>query len=343
MEKKVFNLSRLSEAYIGRGAINELGRLAALKMTGRRAALVYDKRLPENTVGTAARSLEEAGFAVYPYAFEASESGKDLDAVGRIYGFLYDSGLTRRDCLCALGGGVTGDAAGFAAATYLRGIGLVLIPTTIVSQTDSAYGGKTGVDFRSGKNHVGCFYPADIILTDPLLLASLPESERVSGMGEIIKYGAIAAPSLLGTVSRELPSEEVIAKCVGIKKSFVEADENDTGERRVLNFGHTFGHAIEERTGYSVPHGQAVAYGMLAAARLGERLSVTDTAVFSAIKEACERTGLDTDHAAFVKDALPLLSRDKKSDGSRVTFVLLKSLGEPLLARLDIKDIPSIL
>lgn len=343
MERMIFELSRRTEAYIANGALGGLGELAAPIIRGRRAALVYDGKLPPKTVREAVSSLKGAGFRVFSRALKGSETDKDLATVNDIYGFLYDSGITRSDVLIALGGGVTGDVSGFAAATYLRGIGLALAPTTIVSQTDSAYGGKTGVDFRAGKNHIGCFYPADLVVTDPLLLSSLPEEERVSGMGEVIKYGAIAAPSILDGVSRDLPTEATVAACVGIKKSFVELDELDEGPRRVLNFGHTFGHAIEEASGYEIPHGQAVAYGMLISSKLGEKLGLTDPSVFPAIMTACEKAGLNNDFEAFVPSAIPYLTRDKKFDGGSIAFVIIKSLGEPGLVRLNIEDIKATL
>ena len=339
MEKIFFDLGKGYGALVGGGASAFLGETAARLVKGKKLAIVTDSGVPEAHILACKASLEAAGFTAPVLALASGEENKRLTAVEDIYGFLYDNGLTRADALAAVGGGVVGDTAGFAAATYLRGIGLIHVPTTLLAEVDSAYGGKTGVDFRAGKNHIGAFYHPLAVLSDTEFLRTLPGREIRNGLGEVIKYGAIADPAILRAADGGIPSDKLIAECADIKRRFVEADERDSGERRVLNFGHTYGHAIEEAAGFTIPHGQAVAYGMLAAVRLGERLGVTANGVYGELENAVMRAGLDADFAPHLNKALPLLSRDKKFDGSTVEFVLIESIGKPVRRKLTIKGL----
>ena len=341
MKRISFILGGGYEAIIGRGAFGSLGETVSGAVRGRTAAIVADAGLPRETVGRCEAMLRSSGFEVGTFLLAPGECRKTLGTVETVYGFFYETGLTRTGCVIGLGGGVTGDIAGFAAATYNRGMDLISVPTTLISQTDSAYGGKTGVDFRGGKNLVGCFKHPRAVVCDPELLVTLPKAEISNGMGEVIKYGAVADPGILDAVSPELPDEELIARCVLIKRDLVEADEFDRGERRVLNFGHTFGHAFEEASGYTLPHGQAVAYGMLAAAKLGESLGITRPNVYKRLFEAIERAGLPADHAPLMEDALPGLVNDKKSDGRYIDFVFLEDLGKPVRRKLPLSTLLS--
>ena len=339
MESIFFSLGTGYEALIGAGAASLTGSTAARIIKGRRAAVITDSGVPRAHVEQIRASLAEAGFSAGVFAVPEGETTKNLKTVEDLYAFFAGLSLTRQDCVIGVGGGVVGDVAGFAAATYLRGVPFISAPTTVISQTDSAYGGKTGVDHLGIKNAVGCFAHPRAVIADPALLLTLPERERVSGMGEVIKYGAIADPSILSSVSRALPDESTIADCVRIKKRFCEADELDMGERRVLNFGHTYGHAIESASDLTVPHGQAVAYGMLAAARLGEHVGVTEKGVYEAILAACEKAGLDTDWRPVLDNALPYLIKDKKSDGETIETVLLTRLGNPVRVRMKPEEL----
>ena len=322
-------------ALIGAGALDELPAEAGRLTACAKAAVITDSGVPEEHVSRCVKGLSSVFEEVVLVTLPAGEENKKLSAAEGIYERLYEAGFTRADCVVGLGGGVALDIAGFAAATYLRGLGFISVPTTVIAQTDSAYGGKTGVDLFEGKNHIGVFRSPLAVICDTELLATLPERERVCGMGEVIKYGAIAEPRILEKVSRGLPDESTVALCASIKKRFAEADEFDRGERRALNFGHTYGHAIEAASGYSVPHGQAVAYGMLAAVRIGERLGLTEAGVYDRLEAACRAAGLDTDREEHAREAEGFLMRDKKSDGERIDFVLLKKLGEPVRIRLS--------
>ena len=335
MEKILFNTGSGTVAYVGSGALRMLGPSASSSIKGRKAALISDAGLPAEYQASVQAELEAHGFSVYLRALSGGEKNKKLSAVEDVYGFLYDSGVTRSDAVIALGGGVIGDIAGFAAATYMRGTGFISVPTTLTAQTDSAFGGKTGVDFRSGKNMIGCFYNPAAVICDTDLLRTLPESERINGMGEVVKYGAVADPCILESASRSIPSDETVARCIKIKKRFVEADEYDKGERHILNFGHTFGHAIEEASGYTVSHGQAVAYGMLIMIRLGEKLSLTGSESFGAVRSALLRAGLDAGFEPYIESSYPYIARDKKYDGKKISAVLLRRPGEAFLKELS--------
>jgi 3-dehydroquinate synthase len=328
-----------TKALIGEGACTALGRAAKAAVGGGRICLITDTGVPQEHIDKVFAQLDAAGFAADVFALPEGERNKTLASVERIYSFLYEKGYTRADGIAGLGGGCVGDAAGFAAATYLRGLPFISLPSTIIAQTDSAYGGKTGVDYLSGKNLIGCFSHPKAVLCDTSFLRTLKESDRISGMGEIIKYGAIAEPQILATVSEGLPSDETIALCVDVKRRYAEADEFDRGCRRVLNFGHTFGHAFEAASGYSLPHGQAVALGMLTAARLGTDLGVTEEGVYETLEDACRAAGLSTEWRGLVSGALGLLSMDKKSDGASLDFVLLEKLGVPIRKKLPFGEL----
>lgn len=334
-----FSLGQGCSAYIGAGALSTVGQCAKEHFSGGRAFVIADENLLDTHFEACAAVLRRAGFSAPVITLKAGDKHKDLKAVESVYGALYEAGATREDGIIGLGGGVILDIAGFAAATYLRGMRFISVPTTIIAQTDSAYGGKTGVDFMEGKNHIGLFSHPKAVICDTDLLKTLPERERICGMGEIIKYGAISDPSLLEGLGSDMPGEKTVFRCASIKKRFVEADEFDTGVRRILNFGHTIGHAIEADSGYEVSHGQAVAYGMLAAARLGERLGVTGDGVYRAIYDACSACGLDVSWEERIGRALKLVSRDKKSDGSRIDFILLERLGRPVRMKLTADEI----
>ena len=344
MQSIVFNGERPYTARVGSGAAGLLADELASISSGS-VAVVTDSGVPQSHVSAVLGAAEKACRACHTLVLPAGESQKNLDGMRLIYDFLYDKGFTRSDCIIAVGGGVVGDMAGFAAATYLRGMAFVNVPTTIIAQTDSAYGGKTGVDYSQGKNHIGCFYPPKAVFCDTDFLNTLDEEKRLCGMGEVIKYGAIASPELLDIVEANgsaLPDEHTVCRCVLIKKRFVEGDEHDNGTRRALNFGHTIGHAIEAASGYTVPHGQAVAYGMLAAASMGERLDVTSPGAYGRIASAAKAVGLRTDWKTYLDKALPLVSRDKKSDGASIDFVLLRDIGSPFRMALTPEKIAEI-
>ena len=266
------------------------------------------------------------------------ERFKTLHTVGRIYESLIRAGADRQAILVAVGGGVVGDVAGFAAATFLRGISILHVPTTLLGQVDSAIGGKVGVNHTLGKNLIGAFYPPTSVLIDPELLTTLPRREFRAGLYEIIKYGMIASRDLFERVERELsalfdydqPSlQTIITECCRIKGSIVETDEREAGLRRILNFGHTIGHAIEAVTKYRrLKHGEAVGYGMLAAADIAERRRKLAPAARKALSALIIQLGPMPSVADLSsKQVIDAINRDKKVREGKLHFVLPSSIG----------------
>jgi 3-dehydroquinate synthase len=273
------------------------------------------------------------------HVFDDAEAAKSLKSVEEIARNLVRTGADRRSVVVAVGGGVVGDVAGFAAASYLRGVALVQVPTTLVAQTDSAIGGKTGVNLPEGKNLVGAFYPAKLVMVDTNALATLPEREFRGGLAEVIKYGVIADAKLFGFLEKNFEKllkrdacalEHVIARSVEIKAEVVGKDERESGLREILNFGHTFGHALESATVYKkYQHGEAVAWGMMAAALYGHEIGVTPAADAARIISLIRRMGkLPPWPKVPVKRLIELMGSDKKARGGKLRFVLTARIGK---------------
>lgn len=267
----------------------------------------------------------------------AGEEHKRLATVEGIYHDLLANGMTRKDLIVALGGGVVGDITGFAAATFLRGISLCQIPTTLLAQVDSSVGGKTGVDMPEGKNLVGAFYQPRLVLIDPAVLATLPEQTFADGMAEVIKYGYISNRDILDMVSApdyKQNIESIICECVKIKRDVVTIDEHDTGLRMILNFGHTIGHAAEKLGNYvDLTHGQAVAVGMVAAMRLSAFLGNED--LTGRLIEILKHIGLPTELKYDREDIYRSLLSDKKKFGATVNFILVREPGRAEITPID--------
>jgi len=271
------------------------------------------------------------------------EAHKDWATLNTIHGRLIELGAERSTLLLALGGGVIGDLAGFAAATYQRGMPVVQVPTTLLAQVDSSVGGKTAINHPLGKNMIGAFHQPSAVVIDTATLATLPAREYASGLAEVIKYGAACDAALFSWLESELEqlltrdpdtvARAIVASC-RIKAAIVAADERETGARGVLNFGHTFGHAIEAATGYdgSWLHGEAVAAGMVLAAALSERVTGLPAGESARVRALVQRAGLPTRGPAICADSyLALMGRDKKVQGGDVRFVLLETLGRAVL------------
>jgi 3-dehydroquinate synthase len=273
-----------------------------------------------------------------PALLSDGERAKTLRSVERLYTECVRRGLDRSATIIAVGGGVVGDTAGFAAATYLRGIGVVQVPTTLLAQVDSAIGGKVGVNLPAGKNLVGAFHPPALVACDPDVLGTLPAREFRSGLYEVVKYGVIASRPLFDTVATALAAIQaretgvltnLIAECCGIKAAVVMADERESGPRRVLNFGHTVGHALEAITKYRrFRHGEAIAHGMLAAVRLSRLRGLLSADDEARVRRLIRTMGpLPAVDDLSVADALDVIGRDKKVVQGRLHFVLARGLG----------------
>ncbi|MFR5251985.1 MAG: 3-dehydroquinate synthase [Butyricicoccus sp.] len=267
----------------------------------------------------------------------AGEEHKQLSTVEGIYHDLLAADMTRKDLIIALGGGVVGDITGFAAATFLRGVSLCQIPTTLLAQVDSSVGGKTGVDLPEGKNLVGAFYQPRLVLIDPNVLASLPDSTFADGMAEVVKYGYISNREILTMVSQpdyKSNIENIIYECVKIKRDVVAIDEHDTGLRMILNFGHTIGHAAEKLGNYTdLTHGQAVAIGMVAAMRLSALLGNED--LTAPLIDNLKHIGLPTELNYDRESIFNALLSDKKKFGATVNFILVREAGRAEITPID--------
>jgi len=340
------------------------GELDAARATGRKVAVVTD----ENLAKSQGVMLDElAGAVGAPDALPrlvlpAGEGTKCVAELGRVWDFLAANRLDRSSLLVAVGGGVIGDLAGFAAASFLRGIPFIQVPTTLLAMVDSSVGGKTGINLTAGKNLVGAFHQPHAVYIDTALLATLPPREFAAGMAEVIKYGLLGDVELLTRLEREpltLASDDlaaVVRRCCAIKAGIVEADERETakeGGRALLNLGHTFGHAIEQVTGYGVYlHGEAVAVGLVAAARLSQKLGYIEAAGVARVEAVLASHQLPTRLRGPLALA-PLtaaMARDKKVRAGGLRFVVLKALGvattqggiEPLLAEEAFREVGAV-
>lgn len=328
---------RAYDVVIGAEVLASLGALVPLPPHARNAAVVTVESVAERYARPVAESLRDAGLRVTTITVPDGEAAKTLATVEQIYRALADLPLGRDDLLVAVGGGVVGDMAGFAAATWHRGVPVVQVPTTLLAQVDSAVGGKTGVNLSSGKNLVGAFHQPIGVVADIATLATLPARELRAGLGEVAKYGFIADPRILTLLEtdpeRALAGDpdlltEIVRRSVAVKAEVVGADERESGRRALLNYGHTFGHAFESLTDYRrYRHGEAVALGMVAAARLSEAIGVAQEPLSDRTVRLLGRLGLPTGGLALDADAVwSALRRDKKARGG-VRFVLCERPG----------------
>lgn len=274
---------------------------------------------------------------VFLHVFAAGEANKNVNTVNKLYEELILKHFDRNDLLLALGGGVVGDLTGFTAATYLRGIDFVQVPTTLLSQVDSSIGGKTGVDFMQYKNMVGAFYQPKLVYMNLSVLKTLPKKQIASGMGEILKHGLIKDKSYFDWMAEHIEQilaldmtalEEMIYRSCNIKREVVEQDPTEKGERALLNFGHTIGHAIEKLSDFSLYHGECVGLGILAASYLSYRLGNISEADLNYVKTILNRFQLPLEVTNLnVADILAATKSDKKMVGDKIKFVLLQELG----------------
>lgn len=257
--------SRDYDVTVSRGILNKVGEKAAELIAPCKAIIVSGEKVFPLYGEIVKSSLESAGFEVLCFVHETGEGAKSLETFGKLQNFLCENHVSRTDLLIALGGGVTGDLTGFAAATYQRGIAFVQIPTTLLAAVDSSVGGKTAINLPAGKNQVGCFYQPIAVFCDPDTLRTLPPEEYRCGCAEIIKYGVLGDAEFFGFLEKNdirKNEEYIISHCVEMKRDIVQADEFDNGTRKLLNLGHTIGHAVEKLSDFKVSHGDAVAIGM---------------------------------------------------------------------------------
>ncbi len=320
------------------GAVATVGARLRELGVGSRAALVSDAAIGSLYGKTVVRSLEGAGFSVALVEVPEGEAAKTLAVAGQCWNELLALGLDRTSTVLALGGGAVGDVAGFVAATYMRGVNFVQVPTTVLAQVDASIGGKTAIDHPNAKNLIGAFHQPRLVLVDPAVVRSLPEREYRSGVAEIVKHGIVLDADYFAEVerdaaalcARDLPVvERIIGGSCRLKASVVERDERESELRHVLNYGHTIGHALEAATGYArFAHGEAVALGIVAEARLARRLGLASDDTVARQERLLLAVGLPVTAEAIDTDAVvAAIGRDKKARDGRVPFVLSPRIG----------------
>ena len=323
---------------IKNGILDEIGEKLRALTSAKTAVLITDDIVDRLYAARAEKSLQTADFQTLKFVFPNGERSKNIHVYAEILEFLAQNRVTRTDCIVALGGGVVGDMAGFAAATYQRGIDFIQVPPTMLACVDSSVGGKTAIDLTAGKNLAGAFYQPRAVLCDPETLSTLSERLFSDGMAEVIKYGVIfdkAFFDFLLTNEAKENLETVIETCVKLKRDVVEQDEKDKGLRGLLNFGHTLGHAVEGCSDFSVSHGSAVAIGMVLASRGAYRTKMTDADCTAPLLKILQKYDLPTETEYSEEQLLERALSDKKRDGGSITLVIPKALGDCVLHKIN--------
>ncbi|MEA4932065.1 MAG: 3-dehydroquinate synthase [Lawsonibacter sp.] len=340
------NASRTYEVRIGPDLLVQTGALSAPLLSGRQAVIVSDSNVWPLYGQTVQDSLERAEFRVDSFVFPAGETSKSTQTLVELLTFLAQTGLTRSDAVFALGGGVTGDMAGLAAALYLRGIPCIQLPTSLLAAVDSSVGGKTAVDLPEGKNLVGTFTQPHLVLCDTDVLNTLPPAVYAEGWAEIIKYGMIGSKALLNVLQNDpaaVDMEWIIAHCVSIKRDVVAADERDNDVRQLLNFGHTIGHAIERCGNYSIYHGEGVAMGMAIMTRACVRMGKCPPECWQVLEALLDQYHLPKTCGIKAEDLLKASGTDKKRRGETITIIQPSELGTCTLRQTNDQELAQVL
>ncbi|MCL2055083.1 MAG: 3-dehydroquinate synthase [Oscillospiraceae bacterium] len=345
LKKITVKASRGYDILIGGGLLDNAAEHMKRAVKAKNFAVITDDHVAPLYGDKLADSLKSAGFSVCQKVFPHGEASKSSYTLNAIYDFLSENSVTRSDCVLALGGGVVGDIAGFAAATYQRGIDYIQIPTSLLAQVDSSVGGKTAIDLPSGKNLVGAFWQPRLVLIDTNTLDTLPEEFFIDGLGEVIKYGMIKSKSLFELLERHDSLgirgvlEDVIYECVSIKAAVVEADEFDSGERMLLNFGHTLGHAIEKMTNYTgISHGRAISVGMRMITKAAENSALTAKGLTNRLTACLERYGLNAEVAFTPYELAKAALNDKKRMGEMIHIIVCKDAGKSEVIKMSTNE-----
>ena len=342
MKKITVKASQSYDVIIGSGILNDADKYISAVLKSKRTVIVSDDNVYPLYGEKLKALLEGAGFEVHEFVFPHGEQSKSHETLLNLYGFLAASNVTRADSIIALGGGVTGDLAGFAAASYLRGIDYVQIPTSLLAQIDSSVGGKTAVDIAAGKNLVGAFKQPRLVLADIDTLSTLPDAFFDDGMGEAVKYGMIWSEKLFelisaGNIKQHL--EEMIVECVDIKRQVVETDEFDKGLRMILNFGHTLGHSIEKTQNFNgLSHGKAVAVGMYLITAAAEKYGIITESISGRLKACLETNGLPWSVDIPAETLFANSVNDKKRFSDDINIIICKTIGKADIVKMPISE-----
>ncbi|MCL2081735.1 MAG: 3-dehydroquinate synthase [Oscillospiraceae bacterium] len=345
MKTITVSVSKTYDIFVGSGLLGKSGGIISQVCPGLSAAIVTDSTVDSLYGGRLADILAKSGLRVSKYVFPQGEESKNPEIFLSILNFLAQEKITRADAVVALGGGVAGDLAGFAAASYMRGAGFIQIPTTLLAAVDSSVGGKTGINLPSGKNLAGAFYQPDAVICDTSLLSTLDPEVFKDGCAEVIKYGMIADRTLLKGV--EMPGrgslEDVIARCVSIKRDIVAGDELERGERRMLNFGHTVGHAVELLSGYQISHGRAVAIGMATITRATVKMGLCRSDCLDDLLESLDRHSLPQSTSYNACQLARACLSDKKRGRDGLVMVFPVEPGKCELKKIPVSDLEQVI
>lgn len=342
-------LSNVSyDIHVQKGILNTIGSQIASWYKGDTIAVITDSNVDQLYGSSIKTVLANAGYKIHKILIAPGEQSKSLINLNYVYNKLAEAEINRGNLIIAFGGGVVGDLAGFAAATYMRGIPFINVPTTLMSQLDSSLGGKTAINLKVGKNLAGCFYHPRAVYIDPSLLETLPQRVYIDGLAEAVKYGAINDAGLfkemqhannLDVIKNNI--EDIIYRCCSIKNMYVQKDEMDRGERHMLNFGHTIGHAIESYFHYQrYTHGEAVGLGMLQITKRSEELKLTERGSFDALRGLLEICKLPIEMPQMdISKLISIATLDKKSYDNRIKLILLRSIGNSYIHQIPKEDL----
>lgn len=338
--------SKKYDIHIGSGLISSLGEEVKKLGRAQKVCIVSEDTVFPLWGSTAEASLVSAGFQVCSFVFPAGEASKNGETFLALLNFLAEAKLTRSDLIVALGGGVVGDLAGFAAASFLRGIRFVQVPTTLLAAVDSSVGGKTAIDLPAGKNLAGAFYQPSLVICDTDMLKTLPEEIFRDGCAEVIKYGVLYDPALFAQLEESglvFDRESVIARCVELKRDVVNQDEFDTGARMKLNLGHTFGHGVEAKSHFQLSHGKAVAIGMAIVSRSAAATGLCSKDCCGRIVNILKQFGLPTETGYSAKELYTYTLSDKKRAGGSVNLIVPRAIGQCDILPTPVENLENII
>lgn len=341
----VSGVKRPYEVLIGKGILKELPGVLKANTNAQKIVVITDDNVDKYYSKEVMSMLCESGYEAIKFVFSHGELHKTIETVSDILEFMAQNNITRSDAIVALGGGITGDVSGFVAASYLRGIAFVQVPTTFLAAIDSSVGGKTGVNLKAGKNLAGAFYQPRAVLCDTETFKTLPEENFKEGIAEAIKYGIICDKDLFDILKegKNWDLEAVIERCVSIKAEIVAEDEFDTGKRQLLNLGHTIGHAIEKCSDFTITHGIAVGIGMAMVSKASDALGWTDDVIYPKVIEALKNNELMTEYDVRKEDLLSVMAKDKKRIGGSITLVVPKNIGESVLKKIPVEELKEVI
>lgn len=336
------NASGSYDVIIGNGIMDTAGERCKNLFGTCKAVIVTDDKVASFYLERVKKSFVSAGYETVEFIFKNGEESKNIDTLSALLEFMAENRVTRSDMVVALGGGVTGDMAGFAAAVFLRGIRFIQMPTTLLATVDSSVGGKTAIDLKAGKNLAGAFYQPDMVICDYSALDTLEDETFAEGMAEVIKYGVIFDRNLFdlvksGNVKDNI--EHIIKRCVELKRDVVEADEHDKGERQLLNFGHTIGHAVEKCSNFGLSHGNAVAVGMVIAAKASAAFGWSREDCTPEIIESLKNNSLPVESEFSAEELFDVTLNDKKRAGSSINLVIPETVGHCVLKKVSVDEV----